>query len=250
MLHVAVSPAKVIRGLLPAHVPLERPTTGQALIMEDTFTLLPLYLDPSSKAISSPSLTNPSITAELAALNLTHRALLSLDASNSVPPPPLPLNPKRSAAIQKMREQGNASLARKGGTASAANSQAHTQEAIKLYSYALEMALTRPAWEPSSIVRDEVAILMSNRAQAHMGLQAWPEAAADAETSAELKPAPGNGKAWWRRGRCLVEMGRWEEATEWVTKGLETGGEDSAELKALGAEVQSYLARRKERESR
>ncbi|MCJ1479731.1 hypothetical protein MMC13_008417 [Lambiella insularis] len=218
--------------------------------MEDTFTLLPLHLDPASKAVSIPSLNSPSMTSELALLNSTHRALLTLDTPNSVPPPPLPLNPKRSAAIQKMREQGNASLARKGGTASVANSQAHTQEAIKLYSYALEMALTRPSWEPASIVRDEVAILMSNRAQAHMGLQAWPEAAADAETSVELKPVPGNGKAWWRRGKCLVEMGRWEEAADWVAKGLEVGGEESAELKALGAEVQSHLTQRKERELR
>jgi len=215
--------------------------------MEDTFTLLPLYLDPASKAISCPTLSNTSLAAELAILNATHRSLLNLDTANSVPPPPLPLNPKRSAAIQKMREQGNASLARKGGTASAANSQAHTQEAIKLYSYALEMALTRPAWEPASIVRDEVAILMSNRAQAHMSLQSWPEGAADAETSVELKPAPGNGKAWWRRGKCLAEMGRWEEAADWIARGIETGGEDSAELKALGEEVRSQLAKQEER---
>ncbi|MCJ1400140.1 hypothetical protein MMC11_003344 [Xylographa trunciseda] len=218
--------------------------------MDDTFTLLPLYLDPASKAISCPSLNSSSMAAELAILNSTHRSLLTLDTPNSVPPPPLPLNPKRSAAIQKMREQGNASLARKGGTASAANSQAHTQEAIKLYSYALEMALTRPPWEPASIVRDEVAILMSNRAQAHMGLQSWPEGAADAETSVELKPAPGNGKAWWRRGKCLAEMGRWEEAADWITRGIETGGDESAELRALGVEVQSHLAKQNEREMR
>ncbi|MCJ1286765.1 hypothetical protein MMC26_006111 [Xylographa opegraphella] len=218
--------------------------------MEDTFTLLPLHLDPTSKAISCPSLKSSSIAAELALLNTTHRSLLTLDTPNSVPPPPLPLNPKRSAAIQKMREQGNASLARKGGTASAANAQAHTQEAIKLYSYALEMALTRLPWEPASIVRDEVAILMSNRAQAHMGLQAWPEGAADAETSVELKPAPGNGKAWWRRGKCLVEMGRWEDAADWIARGIETGGDENAELRALGVEVQSQLSKQRERETR
>ncbi|MCJ1435787.1 hypothetical protein MMC27_005162 [Xylographa pallens] len=218
--------------------------------MEDTFTLLPLHLDPTSKAISCPSLNSSPIATELALLNATHRSLLTLDTPHSVPPPPLPLNPKRSAAIQKMREQGNASLARKGGTASAANAQAHTQEAIKLYSYALEMALTRLPWEPASIVRDEVAILMSNRAQAHMGLQSWPEGAADAETSVELKPAPGNGKAWWRRGKCLAEMGRWEEAAEWIARGIETGGDESAELKALGVEVQSQLAKQREREAK
>ncbi|MCJ1411437.1 hypothetical protein MMC19_005526 [Ptychographa xylographoides] len=219
--------------------------------MDETFTLLPLVLDPSTKAISAPSLTsNSALTTELTLLNSTHRSLLTLDTPGAVPPPPLPLNPKRSAAIQKMREQGNASLSKKGGTASAANSQGHIQEAIKLYSYAVEMALTRPPWEPAGIVRDELAILLSNRAQAYMSLQQWPEGAADAESSVELKPTPGNGKAWWRRGKCLVEMGRWEEAGEWVKRGLEAAGEEGSELKPLGVEVEAHLARVRERAGR
>ena len=111
-----------------------------------------------------------------------------------------------------------------------------TAEAGKLYSYALEMAMTRPAWEPSAIVRDEVAVLLANRAQVNMSLQAWPEGAADAEGSVEMK-RQGNAKAWWRRGKCLVEMGRWEEAGEWVAKGLEAEGND-ADLKGLMKEIQ------------
>lgn len=97
-------------------------------------------------------------------------------------------------------------------------------------------------------MRDEVGVLLSNRAQAQMGLQAWPEGAADAEASVELKPAPGNGKAWWRRGRCLVEMGRWEEAREWVAKAAEVeGGEMGAEMKAMAAEIEAWFKRREEK---
>jgi translocation protein SEC72 len=77
--------------------------------MDQTFTLLPLYMDPSSKAISSPSLpTDPALTTALSNLNTLHRTLLTLP--NAIPPPPLPANPKRSAQIQKMREQANTTM--------------------------------------------------------------------------------------------------------------------------------------------
>ena len=207
--------------------------------MDPTFTLLPLHLDPTSKAISAPSLNNPQLHSELALLNTTHRALLALDNPAGVPPPPVPHNPKRSAAIQKMREQGNASMSKKSTPAS---SQAHIQEAVKYYTYALEMALGRPMWEPGALVREEVSVLLSNRAQAYMGLQMWPEGAADAATSVEMKPVPGNSKAWWRRGKCLVEMGRWDEAKEWIDRALEAEAIESSDMKMLRVEVEQHLA--------
>lgn len=63
-------------------------------------------MDPSSKAISAPSLhTDAALTTALSNLNTLHRTLLTLP--NTTPPPPVPANPKRSAQIQKMREQAN-----------------------------------------------------------------------------------------------------------------------------------------------
>lgn len=56
-----------------------------------------------------------------------------------------------------------------------------------------------------------------------MAMQGWAEGAVDAECSVELKKV-GNAKAWWRRGRCLVEMGRLEEARKWVEDALEFEG--------------------------
>lgn len=90
-------------------------------------------------------------------------------------------------------------------------------------------------------MRDEVAGLYANRAQAHMALQAWPEGAVDAEASVEAKKV-GNAKAWWRRGRCLVEMERWGEAREWVRQGLEIEGREG-ELVALLKEIEEKLAK-------
>lgn len=199
--------------------------------MDETFTLLPIQMDSASKSLSSPS--SPSLDPDLTALNALHRALLSLP--NQTPPPPTPTNPKRSAQIQKMRDQGNASLR----TSKASPSPAQAQDAIKLYTYGIEMALGRPGWEPSALVKDEAGVLFANRAQAYMVARMWAEGAADAETSVELKRG-GNGKAWWRRGRCLCEMGRWEEARAWVGSGLEVEGNEG-DLAALAKEINNHL---------
>lgn len=196
----------------------------------DTFTLLPLQIDPQSKAVLSSS-SSRSLAAELEALNALHRSLRNLEGPHIVPPPPVPVNPKRSANVSKLRESGNGEYRKQ-----------KYAEAIKFYTLGLQMALTRPAWEPSQLVREEVHQLYSNRAQAHMQLGAWPEAAADAEASVEAK-RQGNAKAWFRRGRCLVEMGRLEEARDWVARGLEVEGEEK-ELIDLVKEIDGQLEKK------
>lgn len=197
--------------------------------MEDTYTQLPLQLDPTSKAISTTDTSDVQLSRELTALNQLHRSLLALDTP--VPPPPVPVSAKRSAQITKLRESGNASF-RKGAFA----------EAVRMYTFGLEMALGRPPWEPAGLVRDEVAGLYANRAQAHMAMQAWAEGAVDAEASVEMKRV-GNAKAWWRRGRCLLEMGRWDEARDWVGKALEYEGNEP-DLVGLMKEVDALRDRR------
>ncbi|KAI8940673.1 hypothetical protein NX059_001943 [Plenodomus lindquistii] len=175
----------------------------------DTFTLLPLEMDPNTKTVSSTSTLSNALTTELAALNSLHKGLLNVETPTGTPPPPVPVNPKRSAQISKLRESGNTEF-RKGNAG----------QAVKLYSLAIDMALGRPHWEPSGLVREEVSSLLSNRAQANMAQQNWAEGAVDAEASVEMKKV-GNAKGWWRRGKCLLEMGRLDEAELWVKQGLE-----------------------------
>jgi translocation protein SEC72 len=105
-----------------------------------------------------------------------------------------------------------------------------------MYSIAISMALDRPAWEPSGLVREEVSGLLANRAQANMAQGLWAEGAVDAEASVEMKKV-GNAKAWWRRGRCLIEMGRLEEAEAWVKQALEFEATEQ-DLVALKEEVE------------
>lgn len=193
----------------------------------DTFTLLPLQLDAQTKALTSPDAL---LLPDLSSLNTLHRALLTLDTPNSIPPAPIPVRPQRSAQITKLKESGNASF-RKSDYPSA----------IKLYSLAVEMALGRPLWEPSGLVREELAALYANRAQAQMAMREWAEGAVDAELSLECKRV-GNPKAWWRWGKCLCEMGRWEEAGEVVGTGIESEAEGVAgDLRVLRREVLGVL---------
>jgi len=195
----------------------------------DEYTHLPLQIDPQTKSIGAhPSQSSRALDAELEQLNSLHRALLSLETPSQIPPPPVPVNPKRSANITKLRESGNNEY-RKGKHG----------EAVKFYTLGLQMALQRPPWEPQGLVREEISALYANRAQAQMAMHNWPEGALDAEASVEAKRV-GNSKAWWRRGKCLMEMGRLEEAVEWVGKGLEMEGEE-AELQALGQEIKTKL---------
>lgn len=70
----------------------------------EVFHQLPLTIDPSTKAISS---SDPSLATDMEDLNKLHRALVSLEAPNQVPPPPVPPTPamqKRSVQIGKLRE--------------------------------------------------------------------------------------------------------------------------------------------------
>ncbi|WEW59328.1 hypothetical protein PRK78_004798 [Emydomyces testavorans] len=186
----------------------------------DSFIQHPLQLDPTSKAISAPTASYAGLTAELDSLNALHRALLNLDSPN-VPPPPRPVNPKRTAQVSKLRDSANVAY-RKAAFA----------EAVRLYTYAIDMALGRPAWEPLGLVREELAPLYANRAQAHMSGQEWPEGWIDAQLSIECSEE-NNTKAWWRGGKCLVEMGRWEEAIDWLRRGLEVEGRSSDNTREL-----------------
>ncbi|KAJ5104784.1 hypothetical protein NUU61_002131 [Penicillium alfredii] len=205
----------------------------------DIYNQYPLHLDPASKALSLPSSSaqtatqTTTINTELQELNQLHRALISLDSPN-IPPPPLPVNPKRSAQITKLRDSANAAY-RKSNNA----------EAVRLYTYAIEMALSRPGWEPVTLARDELAGLYANRAQAHMAQQAWPEGLVDSKASVDSKGV-GNVKAWWRLAKCLAEMTRYEEARSLVLKALEIEGRESdggKELSGLLEDVDRALER-------
>jgi translocation protein SEC72 len=206
----------------------------------DDFTPLPIEYDPSTKLVAGTKTPIPAaLAAELSALNALHKALTAGPAasdggggtmSHVAPPPPTAANPKRSAQVAKLRDSGNASL-RAGKPA----------DAVRLYTLGLDMAAGRPGWEPVDLARDELAQLYANRAQAHMAARDWALGAVDAECSVELK-RQGNTKAWWRRAKCLLEMGRLDEAERWVGEAVEFEGEE-ADLLEIGRAVRKAQER-------
>jgi translocation protein SEC72 len=50
-------------------------------------------------------------------------------------------------------------------------------------------------------------------------------------------------KAWWRAGKCLAEMGRWEEAKTILERGLDVEGKTGEGGKELGALLEEVQAR-------
>ncbi|KPI43471.1 uncharacterized protein AB675_7157 [Cyphellophora attinorum] len=200
----------------------------------NTYTHLPIYLDPSTKTIhpQSPTSSSDPLLTTITRINDLHTSFKSLDTPNSVPPPPLPLNPKRTANINKLRESAAAS-ARKG----------NNTEAARLLTFALDMAAGRPDWEPVGLKREELAVCYLARAGAHAEIGEWVDARRDAQCSVECKAGPtvtpqgqrvmGNPKAFLIAGKSLLEMGRTEEAVQWLERAIEVEGTQQEDCKFL-----------------
>lgn len=102
----------------------------------------------------------------------------------AIPPPPQNVDKNRSAAVNKLKEDGNVSLTfflllrpsvLKGEgelTSKVVDEQAKFKakaykESIIFYSQALMVAASRMPWESSAIIRDELSIVLCNRAAAY-----------------------------------------------------------------------------------
>lgn len=191
----------------------------------ETYNHVPLHIDPTSKTISAsaPKSLDPATLTAIENLNSLHATLKTLETPNQIPPAPVPVLPKRSAQIAKLRD-----------SAQAAHRKAQFADAARLWTFAIEMAGSRPAWEPAGLVREELSALYAGRAAAGIAQQRWVEAYKDAQMSTECKagPAvgpqgqrgPGNTAAWVLGSRCLGEMGRWGEVVEWLERGVEVEG--------------------------
>jgi translocation protein SEC72 len=165
---------------------------------------------------------------DFSSLNILQRNIAALPNNPQVPPAPnKPPHPARSAQIAKLKDSANASF------------KAHKMEdAVRLFSLAIEMALTRPPWEPSALCRDETVLLLCSRSAARFALKEFPESLTDAEVVVELKkPWP---KGYFRKGKALQAMGRLEEAKESMKLGLMYDANDN-ELNLALKDIQKAL---------
>jgi translocation protein SEC72 len=179
--------------------------------MADSFLLLPLKVDEKTKSVvcSNHSLpVCPKCKLDFSSLNLLHRNFNALPQEAKAPPPPnKPPHPARSAQIAKLKDSANTAF----------KSQKFN-EAVRLYSLGIEMALTRPPWEPSALCRDETVLLLCSRSAARFALKEFPESLADAEAVVELKKTWAKGH--FRKAKALQAMKRLEEAKKAIKLGL------------------------------
>ncbi|KAK9479151.1 TPR-like protein [Lipomyces japonicus] len=188
---------------------------------------LPIIFDEVTKHIGLPNeVLTPERETEVEQLNALYKSLINLNAD--VPPPPNQISGRLSEQVKKLKEAGNTSF-----------KKLQYADAIKMYTLAIEMALKRPPWEAAAYVREEVSVLYSNRAQAYMSQNRWGEALVDADTSIYLKR--NVSKSYWRKGKCLIELGRLQEAKDILEIGIEFADGNDNELKTALSEVNGLL---------
>ncbi|RIA92545.1 hypothetical protein C1645_62473 [Glomus cerebriforme] len=150
-------------------------------------------------------------------LNTLHKSLIPINGNI---PPPNYFNQNLSIQITKLKEDGNKSF----------KSQKYS-EAIKSYSSAIELAFQRPFWESHELTEQEVSVCLSNRSTAYISCEQWVNAYVDAEWSIRIKP--DYSKAYFRKGKALMGMKRYEEAVHAFEIGLEFEPKDESFINSL-----------------
>jgi len=117
------------------------------------------------------------------------------------------------------------------------------EDADKYYSLAVDMSFGRPPWDPAAVVRDEVVIILCNRAAARHADGELGGSLADAEACIGLKRQWVNGYYW--KSKALQGMGLLEEALEAVKTGLTYDRNDHGSnllVKLLEVEIKAEKA--------
>jgi translocation protein SEC72 len=161
--------------------------------------------------------TCASCDLDLSPLNKLANALSSV---NGAVPPPNYTSEKLSSQILYFKENGNTQYQKK-----------NYDEAIKLYSRAVDLAFTRPVWESSMRTREDLSICLSNRAAAYMAVDDWINAYVDAVAVVQLKNHWSKGH--FRKGRALMGLKRFDEAVEAFKLGLTYDPENKELQKCL-----------------
>ncbi|KAF8523001.1 hypothetical protein JB92DRAFT_2653329, partial [Gautieria morchelliformis] len=128
-------------------------------------------------------------------------------------PVPAPINPQtvmqnpRSLAVVKAKDEGN-KLYGAGKYA----------QAIQMYTTAAEITMSRPPWEAANLIKDELAMVLSNRSAAHAITNDWVSALVDADAVVQIKRPWSKGH--FRKAKALQGLGKYEDAKVALSLGL------------------------------
>ncbi|WFD04013.1 hypothetical protein MOBT1_002710 [Malassezia obtusa] len=162
------------------------------LVAADQGQYFPFTLDTEKCTIDAPG-------HDVQVLNMLSRWTSMLPPQAPYPPPPNIVQSKLSENIVQAKEMGNGRFR-----------QQDWQGAIKHYTMGIAMASSRPMWEASELVCDELSMLLANRSAAFAGAGAYIEALCDADAVVKIKR--GWGKGHFRKGKALAGLKRYEEA--------------------------------------
>ncbi|KAI8645546.1 hypothetical protein BD408DRAFT_411607 [Parasitella parasitica] len=143
----------------------------------------------------------------------------SLKTIKELPPPNKPFTTNLKTTINKHKLDGN----------QAYKAESY-QRAVELYTLAAELAWGRPLWEPLAFqtVREELAPILSNRSAANCLLANYVDALVDAHVVTQLKKDWSKG--WFRKGKALMGLDRFDEATDAFQTGLLYTSPDDKDL--------------------
>jgi len=148
---------------------------------------------------------------------------------NPVPPPPSIVNNQVAQLVTKAKEEGNNHY-----------KTSKYDQAVKAYSVALGLSSNRHPWEPAQTTREEVAICLSNRSAAYMGLGDYTRALVDADMVISLRR--NWPKGYLRRTRALLALNWPHDAKKAAVLGLSFEGQN-AELLAVSSECDAAIAK-------
>lgn len=97
--------------------------------------------------------------------------------------------------------------------------QKNWAQAINYYNMSANLAGSRNPWEPSALVRDELAIVICNRSAAYAAAEDYISALVDADVVIQLKRPWSKGH--FRKAKALLGLHRFEEARDAVMLGLQ-----------------------------
>ena len=142
--------------------------------------------------------------------NLTNYVSRLLVANPSLlcPPPPNIVSPKLTQMVNATKNEGN-TLFKSGQTVAA----------IGRYTAAASLAMNRPPWEATQVLKEELSTAISNRSAAYFELKDYISALADAEMVIHLRRNWSKGH--FRKAKALVGLGRLREAADAVRLGLD-----------------------------
>ncbi|KAL4400319.1 Hsp90 binding protein [Malassezia pachydermatis] len=138
-------------------------------------------------------------TQDVSLLNMIASWLRMLPVQAPFPPPPHIIQQQMSEAVKRAKDQGNAAYRQKD-----------YKTAVKHYTMGLAIASSRPMWESSGVVAEELSIMLANRSAAFLAAEAYIEALCDADAVVKIKNDWGKGH--FRKGKALAALHRYDEA--------------------------------------